>query len=66
MSKPEIIITIADGGATELKVEGCAGPSCKQLSEAIEKALGSVTNDTKTGEFHQAAKQGQQAQAGAK
>lgn len=61
-----ITITIADGGGTEIKVEGHAGPGCKQLTEAIEKALGTVTSDTKTHEFHQFAKQGQQTQAGAK
>jgi uncharacterized protein GlcG (DUF336 family) len=63
---PQITINIADGGATEIKVTGHAGPGCKQLTEAIEKALGTVTSDTKTAEFHQAAKQGQQAAAGAK
>jgi hypothetical protein len=62
----KLTINIADGGATEIKVEGHAGPGCKQLTEAIEKALGSTTSSTKTPEFHMAGKQGQQAQAGAK
>ena len=61
-----IIIDIADGGATQIKVEGCAGPGCQKLTEAIEQALGTVTSDQKTPEYHMAAKQSQQAQAGAK
>jgi len=61
-----IIITIADGGATEIKVQGCAGPSCQSLTESIEKALGVKTADAKTHEYHAAVTQGQRAQAGAK
>ena len=62
----KIIIDIAEGGATEIKVEGHRGPGCKQLTEAIEKALGETVKDTKTGEFFQnaAAKAGNQAKAG--
>lgn len=62
----QITINIADGGATEIKVTGHAGPGCKNLTKDIEDALGTVTSDTKTAEFHQSAKQGEQAKAGAK
>lgn len=69
MSKPakghEIVVTIGDGGQTEVAVKGYAGKGCHALTEAIEKSLGSVTSDQKTPEYHHAAKQGQQAKAGA-
>ncbi len=61
MSK--IIVEIDEAGETTVKVEGHAGPGCQKLSEAIEKALGSVTGDVKTREFTQAAKQTNQAKA---
>ena len=64
MSK--IIITIEDGGATEIKVEGCAGPSCANLTAAIEKALGSTVADVKTPDYHRAAGQENKATTGAK
>jgi hypothetical protein len=62
----QLTIDIALGGETKIKVTGHAGPGCKNLTKDIEDALGTVTSDQKTGEYHQAAQQGQQAQAGAK
>lgn len=61
----KIIIDVAPGGRTEIKVEGCPGPSCASLTAAIEKALGATVADQKTSEFRQTAKVGQQAKAGA-
>jgi hypothetical protein len=46
-------------------VKGFAGKGCHALTAAIESALGTVTGDVKTPEYHQQAKQGQQAKAGA-
>lgn len=63
---PEITVTIDLGGATEIAVKGHAGPGCKNLTAAIEKALGKVTSDRRTPEYHQTASQKQQAKAGAK
>ncbi len=57
-------ITIDLGGQTEIKVEGVAGPGCSNLTKQIEAALGTVTSDKKTPEFHQQSKQTQQAKAG--
>lgn len=48
----EIIIEVDETGATKLTVSGCAGPSCKDLTRAIEKALGTVFKDTLTEEYH--------------
>ena len=58
-----IIINIAAGGETEIKVEGCAGPGCQQLTEAVEKALGTVKSDQKTAEYHRKTVQAQKAEA---
>ena len=62
----EVLIDIDTTGKTTLKVQGCAGPSCAALTADIEKALGTVTGDQKTAEYHQSAKQAQQAKAGGK
>jgi hypothetical protein len=48
-----VIVTVGEDGNTTVKVEGCAGPSCKKVSEAIEKALGSVSSDVPTHEMRQ-------------
>jgi len=48
----EIIIEIEDGGAVKITVEGCTGPSCKLLTDKIEKALGTVTEDRKTKDYY--------------
>ena len=54
----EIIVEIDQTGAAKLTVNGCAGPSCKDLTRAIEKALGSVSKDTLKEEFHAKAEVG--------
>jgi len=48
-----IIINIAEDGATEIKVEGCAGPACQKLTAGLERALGKTVKEEKTREFHQ-------------
>ncbi len=48
----EIIIEVDQTGATKLTVKGCAGPSCQSLTADIEKALGSVSKDTLTEDYH--------------
>lgn len=69
-------VIIDETGQTTLSVEGCAGPSCKDLTRAIEQALGAVTADTPTPDMQRIAarpsslgataqSQGQQQQAGA-
>lgn len=36
-----------------IKVEGVKGKSCTQLTEALEKKLGTVTKDEKTSEYNE-------------
>lgn len=50
-----ITVEITPEGAVTVQTQGFAGASCKQATAALEKALGTVTNDTKTPEFHQGA-----------
>lgn len=51
-----ITVEIDDGGAVQVKVEGCPGPSCKALTRDLEKDLGKVTADRATAEMSQQAK----------
>ena len=48
----ELVIEIDEKGGAKIAVTGCAGPSCKSLTASIEKALGSVSKDTLTEEYH--------------
>jgi hypothetical protein len=48
-----IVVTVASDGGTSLRVEGRAGSSCQSLTRDLERALGLVTRDQKTIEFHQ-------------
>lgn len=52
MPGEEIVIEIEDGGAVKITVNGCTGPSCKLLTDKIEKALGTVTEDRKTKDYY--------------
>jgi acylphosphatase len=49
----KIIVRILKDGSTEVKVEGHAGAGCTDLTKALEKALGSTTEDKKTDEYYQ-------------
>jgi hypothetical protein len=48
-----IVAVIAPDGTTTFKVEGIAGPSCRDLTASLEKALGKTVNDRKTAEFYE-------------
>lgn len=45
-------IRIKPGGKLEIKVQGVAGPTCSDVTKALQKALGNTTNDQKTDEFY--------------
>lgn len=51
--KEEITITITPEGETEVSVAGVKGQGCKALTDALEKALGTVVSDRTTDEFNQ-------------
>ena len=52
----QVEITIVDGTPT-IKVRGCKGKSCKDLTRDLEKALGETDTSTPTAEFYEQARQ---------
>jgi hypothetical protein len=50
--EPVIEVIVSPSGAVEITVSGCAGPSCADLTKAMEQALGQVTQDRKTPEYY--------------
>lgn len=56
MSTTETIkVTIDEQGNPTIKVEGVRGKSCKKLTEALERKLGSVSSSVPTPEMQQEA-----------
>jgi hypothetical protein len=51
--KKELIIEIAPDGSLRIKTEGFKGAECEEELKPIEKALGQVTERTRTSEFYQ-------------
>lgn len=49
----EIVININKDGKVSIDVQGYTGGECVDATQAIEKALGQVTETTKKPEFHQ-------------
>ena len=62
--KREVIVTITPAGEIEVKVQGHAGPGCKDLTKQLEAALGETTGDAKTTEFNLPDQEQQRQQAG--
>jgi hypothetical protein len=59
-----IEVLVSPQGEATVQTKGYAGPDCLQASRFLEQALGVVTADRKTAEFHQApAEQRQETQA---
>jgi len=54
-----ITIDIDLEGNAKVAVSGVKGKSCSDVTKAFEKALGTVSKDTKTPEFYQASQQQQ-------
>ena len=55
MATPTILVTIGPTGETTVSVQGGAGPSCQDLTRALEAALGTTTRDTPTPEYYRQA-----------
>lgn len=53
MPTEEINLTFDAEDNPVIEVKGVAGPSCKSLTEALEKKLGTVVKDEKTREFNE-------------
>lgn len=49
----KIEITFGPQGEVTLKTEGFAGKQCQEASRFLEQALGSVSEETLTGEYYQ-------------
>lgn len=49
----KIEITFSPEGEVALKTEGFAGKQCQEASRFLEEALGSVVEETLTGEYFQ-------------
>lgn len=48
---PTIIVKIPKGQPTTITVQGVSGPGCRDLTKALERALGSTSSDTPTREM---------------
>ena len=48
----ELTIFISPEGKVRLEVDGVRGPSCLDVTKAIEESLGSVTERQKKASFH--------------
>lgn len=63
MPQQTVEVEIDVDGKVIIQTAGFHGASCLQATKALESVLGTVTDDTKTREFHQAAGQSQPQQA---
>ena len=55
MTTPTILVTIGPTGETTVSVQGAAGPSCQDLTRALEAALGTTTHDAPMPEYYRQA-----------
>lgn len=51
--KQELEISIDEDGNVSIKVVGCSGPSCVELTRGIEEALGEVVDRQRTSDYYQ-------------
>ena len=54
-----IEITVEPDGSTSVQTRGFVGASCRDASAFIERALGEVTGERLTAEYHEPARQTQ-------
>lgn len=48
-----VIITIDKRANVEIEVQGVKGAACKDITRAVEEALGKVTSTEQTGEYYE-------------
>jgi hypothetical protein len=48
-----IEITVSPQGQTKVETKGFSGSECREASRFLELALGRITGETMTAEFHQ-------------
>lgn len=58
----KVIVSIRPDGTTEVKVDGVAGGKCKDVTRALEGALGKTTADKATDDMYKTEAQIQQRQ----
>ena len=58
-----IEITVDPQGGTRVETKGFTGPSCRDATRLLERALGVVESDTPTAEMYQQQPTAQQQQA---
>ena len=51
----QVTIDIDRQGGTVIKVDGVKGASCKDVTKALERSLGTVTQSKKTPEYYEQA-----------
>ncbi len=57
----QIVQITIEAGVPTIHVQGVKGKSCKDITKALEKALGETKDSKSTGEFYEQAKQTTQA-----
>ncbi len=59
-----IEIIVSSEGAVSIKTTGFTGPSCRDATKAIEKAMGAVSRESLLPEFHAGTQTGEQIRQG--
>jgi len=62
---PRIEIIVSPSGETRVETHGYIGSTCREASAFLEQALGAVTGEQLTAEFHQTQTQSQNLREGA-
>lgn len=52
-TKHEITFTIDEDGSVQFEVTGVKGPRCLEITKELEKELGDVMEQRKTGEYYE-------------
>jgi len=53
----KIVVRVSPDGKTEVRVDGLKGASCKDVTKALERALGMTAGDKTTAEYNQVAQE---------